>query len=102
MTFNYDAYNKVFPKTSAPAAAPIESAVDGYTPTADETNGKAPDLAAVNDNASFDGKAAPAQPAPAQPTAASAQPAPAQPTAAPAQPAPAQPTATPAQPAPAP
>ena len=34
MTFDYDAYEKVFPKTDP--APVIDSAVDGYTPTADE------------------------------------------------------------------
>lgn len=39
MNFNYEAYGKVFPETM-PQATTIESAVDGYTPTADESQEK--------------------------------------------------------------
>ena len=38
MKFNYDAYEKVYPRKEA--APVIDSAVDGYTPTADEAAGK--------------------------------------------------------------
>lgn len=67
MKFNYDAYEKCFPKTAA--TPEIDSAVDGFTPTADEAKGdKTPDAAVetANDDAS-NGLGAPAQPEGAQP-----------------------------------
>lgn len=39
MTFDYEAYEKVFPAQPTPTAT-IDSAVEGYTPTADEASGK--------------------------------------------------------------
>lgn len=44
MKFNYEAYEKCYPKTVA--TPEIDSAVDGYTPTADEAKGdKTPEAA---------------------------------------------------------
>lgn len=68
MKFNYDAYEKCFPKTAA--TPEIDSAVDGYTPTADEAKGDKSTEAAVetaNDDASNGLGAQPAQPEGAQP-----------------------------------
>ena len=53
MRFPYDAYEKVYPKTE-PAPA-IDSAVEGYTPTA-EDKGKAADVKPASEEG-----AAPAQ-----------------------------------------
>ena len=50
MTFDYNAYEKVFPHVTQPEIA-TDSAVDGYNPTADEANGKA----ASNDAKAIDG-----------------------------------------------
>ena len=41
MQFDYNAYEKVFPDMTTDPAAAIDSAVDGYTPTADEASGNA-------------------------------------------------------------
>lgn len=41
MQFDYEAYEKVFPGVTTDQAAAIDSAVDGYTPTADEASGNA-------------------------------------------------------------
>lgn len=41
MQFDYEAYEKVFPGVTPDQAAAIDSAVDGYTPTADEASGNA-------------------------------------------------------------
>lgn len=41
MQFDYEAYEKVFPGVNTDQAAAIDSAVDGYTPTADEASGNA-------------------------------------------------------------
>lgn len=41
MQFDYEAYEKVFPGVNTDTAAAIDSAVDGYTPTADEASGNA-------------------------------------------------------------
>lgn len=68
MKFNYEAYEKCFPKTAA--TPEIDSAVDGYTPTADEAKGdKTPEAAAETaiDDASNGSGAQPAQPEGAQP-----------------------------------
>ena len=49
MKFNYEAYEKCFPKTAA--TPEIDSAVDGYTPTADEAKGdKTPEAAVETAN----------------------------------------------------
>ena len=53
MRFPYDAYEKVYPKTD-PAPA-IDSAVEGYTPTADD-KGKAAEVKTASEEG-----AAPAQ-----------------------------------------
>ena len=50
MTFDYNAYEKVFPRVTQPEIV-TDSAVDGYTPTADEANGKA----VSNDTKAIDG-----------------------------------------------
>ena len=50
MTFDYNAYEKVFPRVTQPEIV-TDSAVDGYTPTADEANGKV----ASNDTKAIDG-----------------------------------------------
>ncbi|MBO5981265.1 MAG: hypothetical protein J6Q24_02340 [Clostridia bacterium] len=39
MRFNFDAYEKVFP-AEQPPQIPTDSAVDDYTPTAEEAKGK--------------------------------------------------------------
>ena len=41
MQFDYNAYEKVFPDITTDTAAAIDSAVEGYTPTADEASGNA-------------------------------------------------------------
>ena len=41
MQFDYEAYEKVFPDITTDTAAAIDSAVDGYTPTAEEASGNA-------------------------------------------------------------
>lgn len=62
MKFNYDLYEKTFPKTEP--APEVDSAVDGYTPTAEEAKGVKPDLAAVKIASD---PAEPAQPEKTQP-----------------------------------
>lgn len=71
MRFNYDAYSKVFPKKEPEEK--IDSAVEGYTPTADDKGKETPpekvaeenDIAAKKDTS--EAGAAPAQPEKAQP-----------------------------------
>ena len=41
--FNYDAYDKLFPRTPEPAPA-VETAVPGFTPTKNKMEGKQPDV----------------------------------------------------------
>ncbi len=70
MTFDYDAYEKVFPKTDP--APVIDSAVDGYTPTADELAGKSSDNSGdptPENNSSSGPGTAPAEPIAATPAA---------------------------------